>query len=173
MLLRRYFKLGQCLRGSSCSYSHEEEMPKSVVPCKFFQRGTCAFGRKCRFDHVRVGASGSTQPAQGTSVQPSSANVPDTKSKPKITTRSWADAPEFVPASARPGGKFSTCSSTNRMKNYAIPSIKIIILLQRLSRARATPPQPAGMLRKTPITSRSTTAPASIPSWKTSFVLTL
>ena len=49
----KYFQLGNCARGESCSFSHQ---PAEVPECTFFStiRG-CRKGQDCPFRHITIG----------------------------------------------------------------------------------------------------------------------
>uniref|UniRef100_A0A4W5JNL0 RING-type E3 ubiquitin transferase n=1 Tax=Hucho hucho TaxID=62062 RepID=A0A4W5JNL0_9TELE len=46
----RYFMHGLCKEGTNCRYSHglNTSQPAAVMICKFFQKGNCVFGDRCR-----------------------------------------------------------------------------------------------------------------------------
>ncbi|KAG2458669.1 MKRN2 ligase, partial [Polypterus senegalus] len=39
--------------GSRCLFSHDVTASKPSTICKFYQRGQCAYGSRCRYDHVK------------------------------------------------------------------------------------------------------------------------
>lgn len=45
----RYFMHGLCKEGDNCRYSHDltNSKPAAMI-CKFFQKGNCVFGERCR-----------------------------------------------------------------------------------------------------------------------------
>ena len=57
----RYFlSAGGCTKGHACPFSHEFTISRGASSdasdsnvCRFFLQGTCAYGSKCRYDHVR------------------------------------------------------------------------------------------------------------------------
>nr|XP_020467867.1 probable E3 ubiquitin-protein ligase makorin-2 isoform X2 [Monopterus albus] len=61
-----------CREGSRCLFSHDLNNSKPSTICKFYQRGLCAYGERCRYDHIKpssrggvVGASEDTAGAAG------------------------------------------------------------------------------------------------------------
>ncbi|NWU14761.1 MKRN2 ligase, partial [Cephalopterus ornatus] len=49
----RYFLQGVCREGSKCLFSHDLSTSKSSTVCKYYQRGQCAYGSRCRLQlHV-------------------------------------------------------------------------------------------------------------------------
>eukprot|EP01018_Ginkgo_biloba_P000498 Gb_29080 [translate_table: standard] len=52
-VLCKYFMDGACLKQECCEFSHDlKYQPNSV--CRFYQKGGCHFGSRCRYDHVKV-----------------------------------------------------------------------------------------------------------------------
>ncbi|CAF88540.1 unnamed protein product, partial [Tetraodon nigroviridis] len=54
----RYFLHGVCREGPHCQFSHDPSSSKPSTICKFYQRGTCAYGDRCRCGGAREGPSG-------------------------------------------------------------------------------------------------------------------
>lgn len=48
LVLFRYFLHGVCREGSRCLFSHDPANSKPSTICKFYQRGVCAYGERCR-----------------------------------------------------------------------------------------------------------------------------
>ncbi|KAM9408143.1 LOW QUALITY PROTEIN: E3 ubiquitin-protein ligase makorin-2 [Pholidichthys leucotaenia] len=64
----RYFLHGVCRRGSRCLFSHDPNNSNPYI-CKYYQRGTCAYGR-CRYDHIKPSYRGGGSGGGGTSEEP-------------------------------------------------------------------------------------------------------
>ncbi|NXM61520.1 MKRN2 ligase, partial [Illadopsis cleaveri] len=45
----RYYLQGVCREGSKCLFSHDLANSKSSTVCKFYQKGQCAYGARCRY----------------------------------------------------------------------------------------------------------------------------
>ncbi|XP_048346688.1 E3 ubiquitin-protein ligase makorin-2 [Sphaerodactylus townsendi] len=81
---------GICREGNRCLFSHDLSTSKPSTICKFYQKGQCAYGAHCRYDHVRPSASGgmvptrtlySAAPPLQSLASQSEQNAPVTKSK--------------------------------------------------------------------------------------------
>lgn len=48
VLLLRYYVQGVCREGSKCLFSHDLSSSKSSTVCKYYQKGQCAYGARCR-----------------------------------------------------------------------------------------------------------------------------
>jgi E3 ubiquitin-protein ligase makorin len=96
-----------------CRRSSKDVAPSSV--CKFFLNGSCMYGSKCRFDHIRPKPQTATSSRQSQHVttfeppQPSSQASRMTVLSPKKPASqlrpiesSWVHAPEFVPSFSTP-----------------------------------------------------------------------
>ena len=46
--LSRYFMHGVCREGSQCLFSHDLANSKPSTVCKYYQKGCCAYGARCR-----------------------------------------------------------------------------------------------------------------------------
>ncbi|XP_072438290.1 E3 ubiquitin-protein ligase makorin-2 isoform X1 [Chiloscyllium punctatum] len=57
-----YFMHGVCREGSRCMFSHDLSTSKPSTICKFYQKGQCAYGDHCRYDHVRLPGSRAVGP---------------------------------------------------------------------------------------------------------------
>ncbi|KAE8298960.1 putative E3 ubiquitin-protein ligase makorin-2 [Larimichthys crocea] len=44
--------------GSRCLFSHDPNTSKPSTICKFYQRGVCAYGERCRYDHIKSSSRG-------------------------------------------------------------------------------------------------------------------
>ncbi|KAL3719176.1 hypothetical protein ACJRO7_004175 [Eucalyptus globulus] len=101
-VLCKFFAHGACLKGEHCEYSHDWTAPQNNVHfclcrllqltrinslysilthlifaqvCTFYQKGTCTYGNRCRYEHVKAsrpwsGASSSSSSSSRTSSQP-------------------------------------------------------------------------------------------------------
>ncbi|MBN3297747.1 MKRN2 ligase, partial [Amia calva] len=52
----RYFLHGVCREGTRCLFSHDLTTSKPSTICKFYQKGQCAYGDRCRYDHIKPSA---------------------------------------------------------------------------------------------------------------------
>ena len=58
----RYFAQSCCkLPAGECAFRHERTQPSDTI-CKFFLSGSCAYGSKCRLDHVKPARPAAPQP---------------------------------------------------------------------------------------------------------------
>lgn len=53
-LFWRYFLHGVCREGSRCMFSHDPTTSKPSTICKFYQKGVCAYGDRCRWISVTL-----------------------------------------------------------------------------------------------------------------------
>ncbi|XP_048403574.1 E3 ubiquitin-protein ligase makorin-2 isoform X2 [Stegostoma tigrinum] len=53
---------GVCREGSRCMFSHDLSTSKPSTICKFYQKGQCAYGDHCRYDHVKLSGSRAVGP---------------------------------------------------------------------------------------------------------------
>uniref|UniRef100_A0A8C1SL23 RING-type E3 ubiquitin transferase n=1 Tax=Cyprinus carpio TaxID=7962 RepID=A0A8C1SL23_CYPCA len=66
-------------RGSRCLFSHDLATSKPSTICKYYQRGVCAYGDRCRYDHVRPpgrGGPSAEQPNRSSSSSSAGASAP-------------------------------------------------------------------------------------------------
>uniref|UniRef100_A0A4W3I3T8 E3 ubiquitin-protein ligase makorin-2 n=1 Tax=Callorhinchus milii TaxID=7868 RepID=A0A4W3I3T8_CALMI len=54
---------GVCREGSRCLFSHDLSTSKPSTICKFYQKGLCAYGVHCRYDHVKLPGFRAVAPA--------------------------------------------------------------------------------------------------------------
>lgn len=56
---------GVCPEGSQCLFSHDLANSKPSTICKYYQKGYCAYGARCRYDHTKppAAAGGAVGPA--------------------------------------------------------------------------------------------------------------
>ncbi|XP_061864571.1 E3 ubiquitin-protein ligase makorin-2 isoform X2 [Colius striatus] len=64
---------GVCREGNKCLFSHDLSTSKSSTVCKYYQKGQCAYGTRCRYDHVRLPAPGAAAAAAAAAAPPPSA----------------------------------------------------------------------------------------------------
>uniref|UniRef100_A0A8D0E287 E3 ubiquitin-protein ligase makorin-2 n=1 Tax=Salvator merianae TaxID=96440 RepID=A0A8D0E287_SALMN len=57
---------GVCREGSRCLFSHDLSKSKPSTICKFYQKGQCAYGTRCRYDHVKPPGASSSSGTVGT-----------------------------------------------------------------------------------------------------------
>lgn len=48
---------GVCREGNQCLFSHDLANSKPSTICKYYQKGYCAYGTRCRYDHTRPSAA--------------------------------------------------------------------------------------------------------------------
>ncbi|NWI72623.1 MKRN2 ligase, partial [Dryoscopus gambensis] len=56
----RYYLQGVCREGSKCLFSHDLSTSKSSTICKYYQKGQCAYGARCRCSWNGRGEAGSS-----------------------------------------------------------------------------------------------------------------
>ncbi|CAN0377876.1 unnamed protein product, partial [Ectocarpus sp. 8 AP-2014] len=62
----RFFVLGKCKFGDSCTFSHDQRDGRLPV-CSFFEKnGSCRYGDDCKFLHGNGGNNGEERPASTT-----------------------------------------------------------------------------------------------------------
>ncbi|XP_014394795.1 PREDICTED: E3 ubiquitin-protein ligase makorin-1 [Myotis brandtii] len=107
---------GVCKEGDTCRYSHDLSDSPYGVLCKYFQRGYCIYGGRCRYEHSKplkqeeatatdltakpsLAASSSLSPVVGPIVE---MNTGEAESNSNFATvgagsEDWVNAIEFVP----------------------------------------------------------------------------
>uniref|UniRef100_A0A8C1KYD6 E3 ubiquitin-protein ligase makorin-2 n=1 Tax=Cyprinus carpio TaxID=7962 RepID=A0A8C1KYD6_CYPCA len=63
-------------RGSRCLFSHDLATSKPSTICKYYQRGVCAYGDRCRYDHVRPPGRGGPSAEQPNRSSSAGASAP-------------------------------------------------------------------------------------------------
>ena len=118
--LCRYFAQSTC-RNAECAFRHElPPRGSQETLCRFYQAGSCAYGAKCRFNHVKV--------------KPDRAAVAPTR---RVAPPPPPPPPARVAPAARPEG-----SSERAWADVAAPSAEQLAAL-RLSDEQANASQPA------------------------------
>ncbi|XP_076062541.1 putative E3 ubiquitin-protein ligase makorin-1 isoform X2 [Oratosquilla oratoria] len=106
---------GVCREGERCHFSHDSARSRPSSVCRYYLRGTCAFGQNCRFDHIRperLDFKTKNAPESTKSSSSHHQNILDSsvdakefvplgmkgdRKAGKALDLSWVNAPEFVP----------------------------------------------------------------------------
>ncbi|XP_009991700.1 PREDICTED: LOW QUALITY PROTEIN: E3 ubiquitin-protein ligase makorin-1-like [Chaetura pelagica] len=120
---------GVCKEGENCRYSHDLSTSQSAMVCRYYQRGCCAYGGLCRYEHTKP-----LKEEEVTDVNPDAKIYPslssDFTSLPEtveeiiaeiedenidlaaagVGAEDWVNAVEFVPGQPYCGRAASSCA---------------------------------------------------------------
>ncbi|XAR54351.1 hypothetical protein NMG60_11029434 [Bertholletia excelsa] len=111
----KFFARGTCLKGDRCKFSHDwKDPPKDI--CTFYQKGACYHGIHCRYKHVNVSQSSASSDQQ---FLPETANGAEARHADSVLSGKNAvvGASSDIPESSKPlfaRGKMSRGETSRR-----------------------------------------------------------